>query len=187
MTSIQQEYYKYLEAKRHDKAMEDLQAQANETAATKAKQDYEVAKMNAETNMRAQATSAALTKAQINQIANTIRQKDVELSMKGDMNNWQKTIDSFNSRLARQKQSLDNSKLEFEKTKWGDTQSNWLKQYDLDKGQYNIAKKNYELAVKKFKNDKTQQTWTNVLKTAETVSKIVNGLTRSRLLGLKRK
>lgn len=156
MTSIQQEYYKYLEQKRHDQQMEQLQAESNAIASKKSDRDFEVAKQNADTNARAQATSELMTKAQINQIANSIRQKDVELRMKGDMNNWQKTIDAFNANLSRQKQSLDKSKLDFEKDKWGQTQSNWLKEYDLKKGDYTLAKKNYDLAVKKFKNDKTQ-------------------------------
>lgn len=184
MTSIQQEYYKYLEQKRHDQQMEQLQAESNAIAAKKSDRDFEVAKQNADTNARAQATSELMTKAQINQIANSIRQKDVELRMKGDMNNWQKTIDAFNADLSRQKQSLDKSKLDFEKDKWGQTQSNWLKEYDLKKGDYTLAKKNYDLAVKKFKNDKTQQTWANVLKTADTLGKLVNNLSGARVKGL---
>lgn len=184
MTSIQQEYYKYLEQKRHDQQMEQLQAESNAIASKKSDRDFEVAKQNADTNARAQATSELMTKAQINQIANSIRQKDVELRMKGDMNNWQKTIDAFNADLSRQKQSLDKSKLDFEKDKWGQTQSNWLKEYDLKKGDYTLAKKNYDLAVKKFKNDKTQQTWANVLKTADTLGKLVNNLSGARVKGL---
>lgn len=184
MTSIQQEYYKYLEQKRHDQEMEKLQSESNAINERKSQRDYEVAKQNANTNAKAQAASEQLSKAQINQIANSIRQKDVELQMKGDMNNWQKKIDSFNVGLAKQKQSLDKSKLDFEKTKWGDTQSNWLKEYDLKKGDYNLAKKNYELAVKKFKNDKTQQTWANVLKTADTLGKLVNTFSSARLRAL---
>jgi hypothetical protein len=184
MTSIQQEYYKYLEQKRHDQQMEQLQAESNAIASKKSDRDFEVAKQNADTNARAQATSELMTKAQINQIANSIRQKDIELQMKGDMNNWQKTIDAFNANLSRQKQSLDKSKLDFEKDKWGQTQSNWLKEYDLKKGDYTLAKKNYDLAVKKFKNDKTQQTWANVLKTADTLGKLVNNLSGARVKGL---
>lgn len=184
MTSIQQEYYKYLEQKRHDQEMEKLQSESNAINERKSQRDYEVAKQNADTNAKAQAASELLSKAQINQIANSIRQKDVELQMRGDMNNWQKTIDAFNASLSKQKQSLDKSKLDFEKTKWGDTQSNWLKEYDLKKGDYNLAKKNYELAVKKFKNDKTQQTWANVLKTADTLGKLVNTFSSTRLKAL---
>jgi hypothetical protein len=173
MTRIQQEYYKYLEQKRHDMEMERLTGEAQAEAKR--------ANLERERNARVQtAQQGQLTAAQVSQIANSIRQKDVELSMKADMNKWQKSVDRFNQDLAKQKQSLDNSKLEFEKTKWGDTQSNWLKQYDLDKGKYNIAKKNYELALKQFKLDKTDKTWKNVLSTAKTVSDIVNNATKSR-------
>lgn len=173
MTRIQQEYYKYLEQKRHDQVMERLTGEAQA--------EVKRSNLERERNARVQtAQQGRLTAAQVSQIANSIRQKDVELKLKADMNDWQKSVDRFNQDMAKQKQSLDNSKLEFEKTKWGDTQSNWLKQYDLDKGKYNIAKKNYELAVKQFKLDKTDKTWKNVLSTAKTVSDIVNGATKSR-------
>jgi len=169
MTSIQQNYYNYLEAKRHNAEME-----------RQGRENLVISQQDADTRSRAQAISEQYTYAQINQIANNIRQKDIELKLKGDMNNWQKTVDVFNQDLAKQRQSLENSKLEFEKGKFDITQSNWRSEYNLKRDQYDQAKKEYDLAVDKFKHQKTMDVWKQVESSAKTLSGIINTWTKTR-------
>lgn len=181
MTSIHQKYYDYLEQKRHNEEMERQGREQLDVSRAEA----ETHRIDAQTRQAAQRTSELYTSAQIKQIANSIRQKDVELGMKADMNNWQKTVDKFNQDLATQKQSLDNSKLEFEKSKWGTTQSNWLREYTQQQRNYDLAKKQYDLAVQQFEHNKTMDYWKRVLETGSTLSNIVNNLTKSRSTALK--
>lgn len=170
MTNIQQNYYNYLEQKRHNAEME-----------RQGREQLVISQQDADTRRRTQEVSAQYTAAQINQIASNIRQRDVEISMQGDMNNWKKTIDTFNNDLAKQKQSLETSKLEFEKNKFDTSQSNWRSEYNLKRDQYNQAKREYDLAVDKFKHQKTMDVWKQVESSASTLSNIVNSWTKTRM------
>lgn len=181
MTSIHQNYYNYLETKRHNEEMERQGREQVEIS----KQEAETHRIDASTRQAAQKTNEIYTSAQINKIANDIRQKDVELSLKADMNSWQKSVDKFNQNMKKQELSLNNSKLEFEKTKWGDTQGNWIREYNLSRDKYNLAKREYDLALEQFKHHKTMDYWDRVLSSAKTVSGIVNDLTKSRSIALK--
>lgn len=135
--------------------------------------DAKIGAYKAQTERQAQQVSAQYTSAQIQKMAADTRQKDRDLDMSADMNEWKKSIDTFNKDLAQQKQNLDNSKLDFEREKFGQSQSNWLKEYDLKIGDYTLAKKKYDLAVQQFKLDKTDKTWKNVLATANTCSSLL--------------
>jgi molecular chaperone GrpE (heat shock protein) len=104
--------------------------------------------------------------------------------MTNDMNKWKKSVDQFNNDIKAQEQSLAQTKQDFEREKFSQGQSNWWKEYDQKQGQYNLAKKEYELAVKRFENDKTQATWSNVIKTADTAANILNTLTKARSVAL---
>lgn len=181
MTSIHQNYYNYLETKRHN---EEMERQGREQIDV-SKQEAETHRIDASTRQAAQKTNEQYTAAQIHKIANDIRQKDVELNLKADMNSWQKSVDKFNQQLKTQEQSLNQSKLDFEKSKWGDSQSNWLKEYNLSRDKYNLAKREYDLALDQFKHHKTMDYWDRVLATAKTLTGIVNDLTKARSISLK--